>query len=444
MASSDRGRVSAAVVAPVAVAAPAAVVAPAASTSPHRRLSVQLVVSHLLVAVVAMLTTGALVLLLAPQRFNQLGQQGWAGQNTGGQNTGAQDTGGRSGTPGARADSSGTLPDSAESAPDLLPTPRGTTGELINAQLHEAIVHSLIWGLVAGLITAALLGFLLSRRLMESINTVRSATRVLATGNYTARIPLPRTTELAHLGADIQTMANQLADTEQRRMQLLGEVGHEMRTPLTVIDGQVEAMIDGVLPMDEAELTIIAAESRRLHRLANDLSTLSKVEEGRISLELQEVDFSQLINDSTARLAPSIMDAGITLNRQIQPNIQLIVDPERIAQIITNLLTNARHATPAGGTITVTCEGDNDAVTLTVSDTGEGLTPEDQERIFERFYRVPQMASRSTGARQDTGSGIGLPISRKLAEYHSGSLTVSSLGIGQGATFVLELPALRA
>jgi histidine kinase len=236
---------------------------------------------------------------------------------------------------------------------------------------------------------------------------------------------------------DVGTMAERLADTEARRVRLLGEVGHEMRTPLTVIDGQVEAMIDGVLPASAENLAVVAAESRRLQRLAADLSALSRAEEGRVNLDRQPANLGELVAGAVERLRPQTDDAGIELRCAPAGGVRVEVDSDRIAQVVTNLVGNAIRATPTGGLITVTCSQEGPEAVVRVCDTGEGIAAPELERVFERFYRVPDR--RSTG--RESGSGIGLTIARQLAEAHGGSLTAESAGKGLGATFTLRLPA---
>jgi histidine kinase len=226
-----------------------------------------------------------------------------------------------------------------------------------------------------------------------------------------------------------------LAQTETTRMRLLGEVAHELRTPLTVIDGYVEAMIDGVLPSSPENLEQISDETRRLRRLGEDLSSLSKAEEGRLGLQLASADVGALAVAAAERLRPQAVDADVLLDVH-SPASGLIasVDADRIAQVVTNLVGNALGATEAGGTITVSARAEADQVLIEVADTGVGLAPDQLEKIFERFYRV------SGSGTLQTGSGIGLTISRGIVRAHGGELTAASSGLGRGATFTLRLP----
>lgn len=211
-----------------------------------------------------------------------------------------------------------------------------------------------------------------------------------------------------------------------------------MRTPLTVVEGYAEGMIDGVLPADDVTLGQIGAELTRLRRLADDLSALSRAEEGRLDLITVEADLATLVRSAVERLVPQAEDAGVTLTLASRSPVIADVDAERITQIVTNVVGNALRATPAGGEVAVTVDAVGVTARVTVSDTGEGIATADLDRVFERFYRVP---GRRRDERMGEGSGIGLTLSRRFAEAHGGTLTAASAGPGQGARFTLLLPA---
>lgn len=304
---------------------------------------------------------------------------------------------------------------------------RSAVVSAVNTALLVAVgVSALVAGAVAAFVTG---------RLLAPLDAVRAATRRIAAGDYATPVPEPAEPELAALAADVTSLGRTLADTEGRRTRLLGDVAHEMRTPLTALDGYVEALIDGVLPADVEHLQAMAEEIHRLHRLADDLSTLSRAEEDRIELHPVPADLAQLASSACERLRPQYDDAGVQLVVHTDGAVPGHVDPDRITQVLTNLLGNALVATPAGGVVTVTATSRGTQADVEVSDTGVGLTAEDLERVFERFYRAPGATHRSSG------SGVGLTISRRLARAHGGELSATSPGPGQGATFVLRLPA---
>ena len=300
---------------------------------------------------------------------------------------------------------------------------------------ERALTTSLLLGTLASVVAAVIAAAIVTRRLVRPLNAVRSATRLIAAGQYEASVPVPRDPELAGLAADVNTLATRLADTEARRSRLLGEVAHEMRTPLTALEGYVEGLIDGVFAPEPEVLGAASDELRRLRRLADDLSALSRAEEQRLDLKLADTDLAALAAKAAGRLAPQFSDAGVTLTVEAGPPLPVRADPDRITQVLTNILGNALAATPPGGSVTVRSGGDARYARVTVADTGVGLAAGDLSRVFERFYRVPGQPRRAPG------SGIGLTIARGIARGHGGELTAASPGPGAGSAFTLILPA---
>ncbi len=365
------------------------------------RISFRLVFSNVLVTLLAGLTTYLVVRWLAPALFDEQRRRDMLaasglGDHAGGEAAGAQ----------------------------------------IRAEFAAAVDRALVAGIIVGASTAVILGVFVALRLGRSLGRVSAATHRIAAGDYTVRVPVPAETELAHVATDVNTLGAALAEVEGRRVRLLGEVAHEMRTPLAVIGGYVEGMVDGLIKPDQAVLTQLASETRRLTRLSDDLSALSRAEEGRLDLTLSTVELRLIARDAAERLRPQLDDADLDLRLECGDQaIPVHADVDRIAQIVTNLIGNAIRATPAGGTITVRCGVHDKVATLSVSDTGIGLEPEQLERVFERFYRAAP--GRPTTA---AGSGIGLTIARSLARHHGGDLVAASPGPGLGATFTLTLP----
>ena len=365
------------------------------------RLSVRLVVSHIAVAALGGLATFAIVRLLAPALFDESlrrnadhvpGQGGGAGQGA---------------------------------------------GLALRDQFALAVDQALLIGSALGAGAAALFGIAVSYRVIRPLRGVSEATRELARGNYAVRVPRPTEAELAQLADDVATLGESLAGTERRRVQLLGEVAHELRTPLTVVDGYVEGMIDGVLAPTADNLGAVSAEVRRMRRLSDDLSALSRAEEGGVRLTLARVELGETVAGVVARLRPQAVDAGLDLQVDVpSPGVVVEADADRLAQVVTNLVGNALRATPPGGVVSVSVREETGRAEVIVRDTGEGLAARDLDLVFERFYRVP--GRRSVGT--DRGSGIGLTIARQLARAHGGDLSAASPGPGQGATFTLTLP----
>jgi histidine kinase len=347
--------------------------------------------SHLAVAVVGGLVTFGVVWALAPKLFDdQMGAGLGPGGGMGGQGQGY--------------------------------------GMALRSSFATAVTNSLLIGTLSGALVAAIAGALLARRLLRPLSRVGTAVGEIARGNYTHAVPVPRETELASLVTDVNALGAELKDTEERRLHLLSEVAHEMRTPLTVIDGYVEAMIDGVLPAGTEQLGQVSSEVRRLRRLSDDLSALSRAEEGRLNLTIASVDLDALVGGVVERLRSQAEDAGVTLTAA--PGAGTVqADADRTVQVFTNLIGNAIRATPSGGAITLTGSRSGGRAAVSVADSGAGLAASDLDKIFERFYRVPGTASVSDG------SGIGLTVSRAYMRAQGGDLTVASAGPGQGATF---------
>jgi histidine kinase len=361
------------------------------------RLVVRLIGSHAVVALLGAVATYLIVRQLAPNLFDQQMMNG------------------------------GTAPMMGQGAQGQ--------GPALRQQFADAVDQALLVGTLVGGAAAGLFGSLAAIALVRPINRVRSATRAMAAGRYADPVPVPRERELADLVSDVNTLGEALAGTEARRVRLIGEVAHEMRTPLTVIDGYVEAMIDGLMPTGPEQLGEVSEEVRRLRRLGENLSALSRAEEGRVELDLRAADLAAVVVAAVERLRPQAEDVGVELTADTSP-VTCDLDPDRMTQVVTNLLGNAIRATPAGGRISVSCRREGPSAVLAVADTGEGLAHEEVERVFERFYRVP-------GRRRpehDTGSGIGLTIARGIVRAHGGDLVAESDGPGRGAVFTARLP----
>lgn len=311
---------------------------------------------------------------------------------------------------------------------------QGGTAGSVHSAFISALTTALLAGVLASVAAAGLAAVFVTGRLLRPLNTVRAATRLIAAGHYQASVPVPGVPELAALAGDVNTLASQLASTEARRTRLLGEVAHEMRTPLTALGGYVEGLIDGVFAPEPEILGAVSDELRRLSRLADDLSALSRAEEQRLDLHPADADLAGLARLAAGRLAPQFADRQVTLAVHAAVPLPVRADPDRITQVLTNIIGNALTATPAEGTVTIEARAAGQRAEVSVTDTGVGLAAGDLERVFERFYRAPGQPRRSGG------SGIGLTIARNIARAHGGEVTASSPGPGRGATFILALP----
>ena len=318
----------------------------------------------------------------------------------------------------------------------LLPVYAGTNVSNAAGDFVSSVNHS-TWlaGGIAALV-ALLLGSLLFFQIVSPVQRLTSAAQKIAAGDLSQRIPTQSRDEIGALATSFNQMADSLAQHEELRRNLIADVAHELRTPLTVIQGNLEAMLDGVLPTSPQEIATLRDETALLTRLVSDLRLLSLAEAGQLKLERVEIDPVELITRAVEPFRLQAQSSQIELALEIAPNLPSIsVDADRIAQVIRNLLSNALRHTPSRGRVTVTCRNDKSQnLLITVSNTGEGIPPDDLPFVFDRFYRADKSRSRTSG-----GSGIGLAIVKQLVEAHSGKVWVESQP-GQTATFGFTLP----
>jgi len=303
-----------------------------------------------------------------------------------------------------------------------------TTGDAVASILPSV----LIVGGLAAVIAAGVAAVLVTRSIMGPLSSIQEASRRIADGDYAQRVPTPKDAELAAVAHDIDALAHRLAETEARRSHLIDEVAHEMRTPITTIKGSMEALLDEVVEPGPEVYARVADEASRLQRLAEDLSTLSRAEEHTLSLRASSIDVAHVAADVAERMRTQFEHAGVDLAVEGGSG-PTVGDPQRVAQVLVNLVGNALGHTGQGGTVTVTSGSDATTSWVSVADSGRGIAPEELGRIFERFYRVPDASTPG-------GRGIGLTIARSLVHAHGGTLTAASAGLGKGATFTMTLP----
>ena len=310
----------------------------------------------------------------------------------------------------------------------------------LRSALDESLLPALLIGVGAALVTAAIVATFVGSRLLRPIDELRTATRRMAACDYAVKVPVPTETELASLANDVNELGEHLATTEQRRTQLLGEVTHELRTPITVIRGQTEGLIDGVVSPSPEVFAAIADEASRLQRMVDDLTLLSRADEGTLEIELADLDLSAVAVAAAERLRPQFDFADVALVIEADTvSLPIRGDRDRLTQVLSNLLGNALGHTPSSGVVTLRTGQDHSVAFVDVVDTGPGIPSDDLERIFERFYRRPddgEAVSRPIRA----GRGIGLTIARSLARAQGGDVVASSPGSGRGATFRLTIP----
>lgn len=308
--------------------------------------------------------------------------------------------------------------------------------EALEASFHAAVNEILAVAAAAAIVAALTVSVFTAQRIVGPIRQMLHASQHIAAGHYDQRVEAPGEDELSALAASFNQMAAALDTTEQRRLALIGDLAHELRTPLSNIRATMEGLTDGVLAADVNTFLAIQQETRRLQRLIHDLEELSRAEAGEIILHRQATDLAALIGSVAQRLQPQFTDKEVTLTLDLPAQlVSISADPSRITQVLLNLLGNALQYTPTGGAVTVRAWQDVGSVAVAVRDTGIGISPGDLPLVFERFYRVDRSRSRAGG-----GSGIGLTISRLLVEAHAGQIWAASPGAGQGSTFTFTLP----
>jgi len=261
------------------------------------------------------------------------------------------------------------------------------------------------------------------------LRAVMDAADRVADGDYTVRVrehgPLP----LRALAHSFNAMTERLAHADRRRRDLMADVAHELRTPLSVLQGRLEGLLDGVYPRDDAQLAALVDETHVLSRLIEDLRTLALADAGALRLERESTDVAALVRDTVLAFEPEAARQGVTLAVTPAGGPVVDLDPVRIRQVLANLLSNALRHTPAGGAITVSVDVGPDVVAVAVADAGEGIAAEDVPLIFDRFYKG--QASR--------GSGLGLTIAKRLVVAHGGEIDAESAP-GTGTTVTVRLP----
>jgi signal transduction histidine kinase len=270
------------------------------------------------------------------------------------------------------------------------------------------------------------------RRTAAPIADVMSAADRVAGGDYAVRVESRANGEVGRLVESFNAMTTRLQTNEEQRRNLFADVAHELRTPLSVIRGNAEGMLDGVYPRDDARLETILDATSVMARLLDDLRTLSLTDTGALRLHKQATDVADLLNDVRYAFAPRAAEAGVafTLDLAADPFPPLEIDPVRVRQVLENLLDNALRHTPRGGTIRVEVRPEGRAALVRVADTGRGIPPEALPHVFDRFWK-----SADSG-----GSGLGLAIARGLVEAHGGQIRADSVpGRGTVVSFTLPL-----
>ncbi len=325
----------------------------------------------------------------------------------------------------------------------------GLLGDSSSSVSAAAFAVLILFGV--GLLFMAFAGL---RRMAMPLGDIIDAAGQVEAGDFSARVRPRGPRELRQLGRAFNDMSERLELTEKQRRELVADLSHELRTPVSVIQGNLEGMLDGVYAADEEHLAPVLEEVRMLSHLIDDLGTLSEAESGMLQLHREPTDFGILASEIMASFRPQAGAENIELIVEVPDDLPLIeMDPIRIREVLVNLITNALRHTPKGGKVTIWGQIDDGYAQITVEDTGSGIAPEDLDHIFDRFYKAAppptissDRAAIGTGASSPArsapktgGSGLGLTIAKNLVTAHGGEITAEST-LGQGTVVRFTLP----
>ncbi len=372
-------------------------------------LRTKLFISYLIVVLIGVATVFVIMSALAPDFFAASMQGMMSG------------SGGINGMMGGQTSSNSTLTAS------------------LDAAFRQSLMQALIIAAALAAAGALALSYVIARQIAGPVQRMLMATRRIGAGHYAERVvvaPANMGDELGQLASSFNTMAGELEKTERRRVELVGDVAHELRTPIATLTGYLEGLLDGVVAPTPATWAMLHTESLRLRRIVDDLQELSRAEARQLPIQTARVSPASIVNAACERVAPQYAEKRLELVAPSPVGLpDALADPDRAVQVMTNLLTNALRYTPAPGRVEVSVARAGEALAFQVRDTGVGIAPEDLPRVFERFYRVEKSRSRALG-----GSGIGLTISRALVEAMRGSIRAESAGVGKGSVFTFTLP----
>ncbi len=298
----------------------------------------------------------------------------------------------------------------------------------------ERINFMLIIAALGATVAALLLGALLARTLTQPLRELTTATHAVANGNLGRAVQVRSQDELGQLASAFNQMSADLARAQERRQQMTADIAHDLRTPVSIIQGHAEALQDGVLPANEETFALIHDEALRLNRMVEDLRTLSRAEAGELELLKRPVQVGRWLQGVVEAHRPRAVQRDVHLETQIDGSSTVLMDADRMTQVLSNLLDNASRHTPAAGTITVGARRHGASVEIYVQDSGPGIAEEDLPHLFQRFYRGDKARQRHEG-----GSGLGLAIARSVVEMHGGQIWAAN-GAGGGAVFTVSLP----
>lgn len=305
----------------------------------------------------------------------------------------------------------------------------------LDIAFRDNTYHALLMAGAASVIVATLVGLWLSRSLIRPVRKISAAAQEISEGNLSARTGMRGGNELSRLGEQFDAMAESIEKDRQMEMQLTSDVAHELRTPLMAIQATVEAMLDGVYDTDPEHLSLIESEVRRLSRLVDALLKLSRLERRSQPMNEEVCDVGELAEAVVVSHEMLVQDSGLKIQAHVNGTVKAVCDKDMIKQAVANLVSNAVCYTPEGGRIDVTVRRENGWAVIDVSDTGIGLSPEEEKMVFSRFWRADSDRVRKSG-----GLGIGLSVVKEIVSQHKGQIKAKGEK-GVGSTFTIMLPA---
>ncbi|HEX9838098.1 MAG TPA: ATP-binding protein [Anaerolineales bacterium] len=317
----------------------------------------------------------------------------------------------------------------------LVPVRVPFEGNPREVEFIDRINRTLLYGALIGGVIALLLGIFLSRTLTRPIRELTQATHAISAGDLSQQVPVRSDDELGELAQAFNKMSTELSRSINTRKQMTADIAHELRTPLSLILGHAEAVHDGVLRPTRENFEIIREEATRLEHLVNDLRILSLADAGKLTINLQPIEPQRLLQEIASLYQYQTQRKNIAFELDIASRLSAIeVDPGRMTQVLANIMDNALRHTPEGGRIILAAKQIQDRIEISIQDSGPGITAQDANRIFDRFYRTDPSRQREEG-----GSGLGLAIAKSIVQAHGGQIRAESEA-GNGLKIIITLP----
>ncbi|MDJ0754375.1 MAG: ATP-binding protein [Ardenticatenaceae bacterium] len=308
--------------------------------------------------------------------------------------------------------------------------------QTLSSETQKEFLNDFQYLTITTLIVGTIGGLILGRGLTLPIERLVAGTKAVGSRDLTYRVEVRGAQEIQDLAENFNLMTAELARSEEMRRNMMADVSHELLTPLTVLQGNLRAILEGVYELNKDEIGTLYEQNKHLIRLVRDLRQLAQAEAGQLPFQMTQVDLAHLVSEAVAFFLPAVEEKQISLKHDLAENLPLVTaDGDRIRQVLHNLLANALRHTPEKGEIAIRLERSGEDIQIVVADNGEGIEPQLLPNVFERFYRT------NDGRRRDSGgAGLGLAISKAIVEAHHGRLEVSSPGVNQGSVFSVCLP----